>query len=459
MLNNQPSAEIERRVTRLDGSSMLVPPRPWNSGIFVPYSELLPEHLASHPISTSWWLQGQPNVWWMSDPLTPNQAHYSAPSSIPPPLHPPSPYSLPYYASSYGSNTQTNIFPTPFSQPRDAQLNTRPVDAASPFDLRQLEHPVAIDLASDGSETQTPISTAMQYRYPRAPEANDPYLFVHSFDTAHEGTQGDPPRRPVETSFSATPFPENSLPQDLSPILTPLEVPEPNKMVRPIVPLDPDDPNWNLSLELYEWIFSVLYPKRRRNKEANAPSGPCRFCSTVSKHAGSLQQHLIVLHRQRLARKVHTGWEFNRLLALGFAVAEMESEPRKISRGDLDSTAEETHRFRDLLTLGPLSKETIDMDAFPILTERLTEFCHRESWIGVNCPNCGTWATRRVALKEHALVCTGKNSASGLRSSVPSLSSSAPSVTPALRLTNSGRAARPSRGSPRRARGHSVHSV
>lgn len=213
---------------------------------------------------------------------------------------------------------------------------------------------------------------------------------------------------------------------------------------RPITPLDPDDPNWKMSKDKYEWLFAVLYPKRRSNKGQNAPSGQCWLCHSVSKRAGSLQQHLAVIHRQRLARKVRAGRQYNHLLALAFVIAQVEAEERSISGKGYNLSASECDRFQVLLALGPISKETLPTNLFPTLFQRLMEFCFRESWVGVSCLKCGTWATRRVAMKEHALICPGPPETHSSSAS-PSPRLDLP-IVPTLRLTQSGQAARPSRG-------------
>lgn len=225
-----------------------------------------------------------------------------------------------------------------------------------------------------------------------------------------------------------------------------------------VMPLDPDHPDWTLSHEAYEWIFAVLYPKRRIDKEKSTPSGRCWLCSSVSKHAGSLQQHLITIHRQRLARKIRAGQPFNQTLALGFVAAHLESQYGKEPTEDHNLTINECEGFRALLTLGPLSDKSLGAytDWFPTLLQKLHELCLEESWIGVKCPDCGTWATRRVALKEHASVCAGRTPTAVTKSGFsPSLDLLPPSV-PDLRLTDSGLAARPSRGVTCRTRGRST---
>lgn len=63
------------------------------------------------------------------------------------------------------------------------------------------------------------------------------------------------------------------------------------------------DPDWRLTLDTYEWLFAVMYPKRRPDKRRPTPSGPCQLCESTCKRPGILQQHVTILHRQRLARK------------------------------------------------------------------------------------------------------------------------------------------------------------
>lgn len=210
----------------------------------------------------------------------------------------------------------------------------------------------------------------------------------------------------------------------------------------------------SMSLDIYEWMFAVLYPKRRSNKTKSTPSGQCRFCPSVSKHAGSLQQHLIVIHRQRIARKVRANQEINSLFALAFVVAQLEAEP--VEDHAIDSVAAEYGHFMALLAVGPVSNEHISPDTFPLLMGKLEEFSLRESWIGVSCPSCGTWVTRRSAMREHAAVCTG----AALADPAPgSYSDAIDPHVPSMRLTASGRAARPSRESARKTRGQAVKLV
>lgn len=183
------------------------------------------------------------------------------------------------------------------------------------------------------------------------------------------------------------------------------------------------------------WIFAVMYPKRRPNKKEPTPSGQCRLCPSVSKRPGILQQHLTVLHRQRLARKVLAGHQYNAVLAFAFVVAQLESYTGVESEGDL--TRHECSRFKDLIGRHPLGQDRLHLDEFPLLYQQLAEFSARDSWMGVRCKFCGMLATRPVALAEHANVCAGANRASQ--------SDDTGVDNPTVKLKTSGRVARPSR--------------
>src|ERR1700733_354844 len=167
----------------------------------------------------------------------------------------------------------------------------------------------------------------------------------------------------------------------------------------PALTLDAEDPQWKLSLDTFMWIFAVMYPKRRPNKKEPTPSGQCRLCPSISRRPGILQQHLTVLHRQRLARKVLAGHQYNAVLALAFVVAQLDSYTGVESEGDL--TCCERSRFKDLIERHPLGQDRLDLNEFPLLYQQLTEFSARDSWMGVKCKYCGMWATRAVALVEH----------------------------------------------------------
>lgn len=212
---------------------------------------------------------------------------------------------------------------------------------------------------------------------------------------------------------------------------------DPPNTAPPNIPSAPDaeDPQWKLSLDTYTWIFAVMYPKRRPNKKEPTPSGPCRLCSSVSRRPGILQQHLTVLHRQRLARKVLAGHQYNGVLALAFVVAQLESYPGDEYEADI--TSSECARFKDLIARQPLGQDCLDPREFPLLFQKLTEFSARDGWMGVKCKYCGMLATRSVALVEHANVCAGAKRASQADETIVD--------RPPVRLTTSGRAARPSR--------------
>jgi hypothetical protein len=148
-----------------------------------------------------------------------------------------------------------------------------------------------------------------------------------------------------------------------------------------------------------------------------------------------LQQHLTGLHRQRLARKVLGGHQYNAVLALAFVVAQLESYSD--AEREADITCCERARFKDLITRHPLGHDRLDLHEFPLLSQKLTEFSVCDSWMGVRCKHCGMLATRSVALVEHANVCAGAKRASQSNETIGG--------RPTVRLTSSGRAARPSR--------------
>lgn len=196
-----------------------------------------------------------------------------------------------------------------------------------------------------------------------------------------------------------------------------LKPPEPGGTTQ----LSPDHPDWRLTAEIYQWLFAVLYPKRRPDKSRATPSGQCLLCETVCKRAGILQQHLLIVHRQRLARKIRAaataGQEYTRAhpvtgsheqLALAFAVAQI----RSISQRPLNNPLEaECDAFLAPLTVPPYLMEPTGTDrapmrvVFSLLYAKLLEFSLEESWVGAQCQLCGMWATRPVALEEHLLVC------------------------------------------------------
>lgn len=167
--------------------------------------------------------------------------------------------------------------------------------------------------------------------------------------------------------------------------------------------LSPDSPEWRLTPAIYRWMFAVMYPRRRANKSQPTPSGPCLFCESVCKRAGILQQHLTILHRQRIARKYIAGLPYSVELALAFVVA----QHRSVTNRDQDALETECSCF--LKTLGNSSDglEPLHETDFPLLREAFRHWAIHESWVGVQCALCGVWATRPVALEEHAAVCVG----------------------------------------------------
>lgn len=169
----------------------------------------------------------------------------------------------------------------------------------------------------------------------------------------------------------------------------------------PAVQLTSDHPDWRLTAEMYQWLFAVMYPKRRPDKSRATPSGPCLLCDTVCKRPGILQQHLIILHRQRLARKFRAGQEYSHELLLAFVVAQIRSISNR-ARGPLE---DECDAFLAPLKMSPFCMEPVTRDTFPLLYQTLQEYSVEESWVGAQCQQCGMWATRPVALEEHLLVC------------------------------------------------------
>jgi hypothetical protein len=196
----------------------------------------------------------------------------------------------------------------------------------------------------------------------------------------------------------------------------------------------PEHPEWTLTSELYQWIFAVLYPKKRLNKKIPTPTGACRLCRSDCKRPGILQQHLRVLHRQRLARRALAGQSYNVELALTFVVADVRSTSRQLDSTPLVAECDEFLRLVDC----PGGLGSLPSDKLPLLRWKLAELIQGEDWIGVQCKGCGMWATRQVALNEHTAVCVGKKQSD--------LGANAESSTHhQLRFTPSGLAARPPR--------------
>ena len=202
--------------------------------------------------------------------------------------------------------------------------------------------------------------------------------------------------------------------------------------------LESSHPDWRLTPEAYEWLFAVMYPKRRPNKKIPTPSGPCLFCGSICKRPGILQQHLTVIHRQRLARKHLAGQPYNVGLALAFVVAELRCSAKAQSNAAL----QECRAFLGALRANPAGLESPGPDMYLWLRQKLDEFCGLQSWVGVQCRKCGMWATRPAALEEHQRICAAARPPE--QAPVPPRATIVPNQP--LRLTASGLAARPIRG-------------
>jgi len=194
--------------------------------------------------------------------------------------------------------------------------------------------------------------------------------------------------------------------------------------------------DWHLTLNTYEWLFAVMYPKRRPNKKKSTPSGQCQLCDSTCKRPGILQQHVTILHRQRIARKHLARKPYDLQLALAFVVAQVLGGV--VVNPQMDAVRE-SQAFLAMLESNPAGPNPLMPKDFPSLHQKLDEFSKLESWVGVQCQFCGTWATRRIALEEHVAICTGS------RQAAESFGLTNGSAEPP-RLTASGLAARPSRG-------------
>jgi len=193
-------------------------------------------------------------------------------------------------------------------------------------------------------------------------------------------------------------------------------------------------PDRHLTLDTYEWLFAVMYPKRRPDKKKPTPLGQCRLCNSTCKRAGILQQHVTILHRQRLARKHLAGKPYDLQLALAFVVAQVLGV---VANAQTDAV-QESQVFLAMLKSNSEGLDPLMCDVFPSLLQKLDKFSRLESWVGVQCQSCGMWATRPVALEEHSTICTGTRQVE--------VSRSTNGPTEPLRLTASGLAARPNRG-------------
>jgi hypothetical protein len=145
-----------------------------------------------------------------------------------------------------------------------------------------------------------------------------------------------------------------------------------------------------------------MYPKRRPDKKKRTPSGQCRLCDSTCKRAGILQQHVTILHRQRLARKHLAGKPYDLKLALAFVVAQVLCGVANVQT----DAVQESQAFLAILKSNPGGLNPPLPDVFPSLLRKLDDFSKLQSWVGIQCRFCGMWATRPVALEEHAAICT-----------------------------------------------------
>lgn len=163
-----------------------------------------------------------------------------------------------------------------------------------------------------------------------------------------------------------------------------------------------DHPSWRLTQETYDWIVATLDPKKRPDKSVPAPSGQCRLCTSVCQRSGTLQQHIIILHRQKLARKVAAKQRFNLELAIAFVVAQLRSDHGVVQ------IHPECAEFTKLLARSPEGLAPLPLSSFPFLREKLVTFSAEERWMGVRCHSCGVMVTKRRVLDEHMPLCPGR---------------------------------------------------
>ena len=125
-------------------------------------------------------------------------------------------------------------------------------------------------------------------------------------------------------------------------------------------------------------------------------------------------------------------------LALAFVVAELScsADPQK------DGVSYECRSFLGELKNSPAGLESLESDAYIFLRQKLDEFCGLQSWVGVQCEECGMWATRPAVLEEHRLICASVKQLEGMPNSIHGVSN----PQQPLRLTASDLAARPMRG-------------
>ena len=123
-------------------------------------------------------------------------------------------------------------------------------------------------------------------------------------------------------------------------------------------------------------------------------------------------------------------------LALAFVVAELScsADPQN------DGVSHECRSFLGELKNSPAGLEPPEPDAYIFLRQKLDEFCALQGWVGVQCEECGMWATRPAALEEHRAICAKQ------LEGTPNPTRGVTNPQQPLRLTASGLAARPMRG-------------
>jgi len=160
-----------------------------------------------------------------------------------------------------------------------------------------------------------------------------------------------------------------------------------------------------LDLGLYNWLFAVLYPRQRPNrKDERAPIGKCKLCTTFCRRSGSLQQHVQIIHRQRIARKFKNKQPHSRALAFAFVVAHLQANlcsTDGVPRHEID-------QFLNRLRACPPSGLVLtDSDEFPLLERELSDVISRSEWLGAKCERCGSWLAKTGGLREHRNSCVG----------------------------------------------------
>ncbi|KAF9518176.1 hypothetical protein BS47DRAFT_1338432 [Hydnum rufescens UP504] len=207
----------------------------------------------------------------------------------------------------------------------------------------------------------------------------------------------------LEQSFRSTSSPKSASPSTkLQPL--PDQIPIASSQFRTFRAISPPcvtKPNWHLTHATFTWLSEVLAPKRRADKSRPAPSGRCQLCDALCSRPGTLQQHVVFQHRQRVARKVSMGHPFNVDLALAFTVLQIQSDR---SSGGVDS---ECVTFQTLLrsSAADLAPDILSPVSFPLLWEKLRQFCGMDKWRGMTCRHCGLLVQRKSNLEDHRAKC------------------------------------------------------